>query len=434
MSLNLTRIFHAGWIVESCSAKIFFDPILENPFSFNCHVFPEVELDLNKFNSKNTDAIVISHIHDDHFSLTSLNFFERDIPVYIYTTNTQALDLIKDLGFQQIHALNHRHPIHIKDICITAYPALDEDIDCLLHIQHENQNILNVVDSWINWPVIDELKSISWDLIIWPFQTMREFDSLKPQQAPEPDLEIPIEWQEQLKILNPKNLIAGACQFKFEPFSWLNNFFFPISHQSFQETIKRILPESALFQIAPSSCLNLTTLKITTNNLEWIKTINPNLSDYSYEKNQYIPTQKEYSKNFKPLTEDKKEKIFQWLENDLEQLFNNLTFINDKDEEVQIHWSLLIYEENKTLKEITLTSKPKLKSYVIQNWTTEVIAKKLYQALRESATLTSLNPRINDTQKDESTLDILQDPLLQILYNKDPLSYQKSQLKRITQA
>lgn len=46
MSLKISRILHAGYIFTKDQTNIVFDPIFENPFSFNCYAFPEVEFDL----------------------------------------------------------------------------------------------------------------------------------------------------------------------------------------------------------------------------------------------------------------------------------------------------------------------------------------------------------------------------------------------------
>ena len=45
MPLTISRILHAGYVFECEGRLIAFDPIFENPFSRNCHAFPEVRFD-----------------------------------------------------------------------------------------------------------------------------------------------------------------------------------------------------------------------------------------------------------------------------------------------------------------------------------------------------------------------------------------------------
>ncbi len=44
----------------------------------------------------------------------------------------------------------------------------------MFQVKVADLNILNVVDSWIDYDTLDLLAQENWDLILWPFQTMRE--------------------------------------------------------------------------------------------------------------------------------------------------------------------------------------------------------------------------------------------------------------------
>ena len=73
-------------------------------------------------------------------------------------------------------------------------------------------------------------------------------------------------------------------------------------------------------------------------------------------------------------------------------------------------------------------------------WLTEISAFKLYSALKNAESLSSLYVRINDirfnikTEKSLKNVDLLEDPLVRCLYEGSIASYQKAQLKKIQSA
>ena len=84
MTVQVSRILHAGYVFWCEDVEIFVDPIFENPFSRNCYAFPDVRFDLAAIRLLRPAAVFISHYHDDHCSLDSLDLLPRDTPVYLY--------------------------------------------------------------------------------------------------------------------------------------------------------------------------------------------------------------------------------------------------------------------------------------------------------------------------------------------------------------
>jgi L-ascorbate metabolism protein UlaG (beta-lactamase superfamily) len=84
-SLTISRILHAGYVFDCGATRIAFDTIFENPFSHNCHAFPDVAFDVDQIRCQRFDAVFISHFHDDHCSLDSLDLLDRATPLYLYS-------------------------------------------------------------------------------------------------------------------------------------------------------------------------------------------------------------------------------------------------------------------------------------------------------------------------------------------------------------
>ena len=214
MSLTISRILHAGYIFECEGTTIAFDPVFENPFSRNCYAFPSVRFDRQQIRGLRLNAVFISHFHDDHCSLESLDLLDRSTPIYVYCLYAELFTMIAELGFEHVYPLEIDHPILIGTLSVTPRRALDADVDSMFQIQTGDLNVLNVVDSWLDPTDLDKLAQFSpWDLVLWPFQTMRELEVITPSRASTPSDPLPREWSEPLKVPNPTYVVRSSLKF-----------------------------------------------------------------------------------------------------------------------------------------------------------------------------------------------------------------------------
>lgn len=454
MSIRISRILHAGYIFETAMARVAFDPIFENPFSVNCYAFPEIVFDEEKVKELKFDAVFISHFHDDHFSLESLDKLNKSTPIYMFCIFPELLDLIKALGFTQVRALNLNEAIDIKDLKITTRKALDEDVDCLYQIQAGGLNILNVVDSWIDEETLNLLcQQPQWDLILWPFQTMRELEVISPSIFSQQPAELPTEWMDQLKLLKPLAIVPSSCQFKMESWSWYNQSFFPISYQKFTDEIKNILPSTEVHRLDPGQSFvlnkksNVTNLEIQpAKSLSFIKSFAVQSSDYNFDLNNQPQDMKFIAEQF-PLSEKQVENVLRFCDQELVKIYNSHFAETDSYFHKGGWWHFVLYAPHaKVLHRYYEFSESGLNLEsnfaAVKNefeviWKTEICIAKLYSALENGESLSSLYVRINEMaleavkRKKLYEVDVLEDPLLRCLYNGKIGSYQKAQLHRI---
>jgi L-ascorbate metabolism protein UlaG (beta-lactamase superfamily) len=228
-SLTISRILHAGYLLECAGTRIAFDTIFENPFSRNCHAFPAVRFDHEQIRRQRFDAVFISHFHDDHCSLESLDLLDRATPLYIYCLFEELFDMVRQLGFTQVHALRLDQPVEVGAFQVVPREAMDADVDSMFQVKAAGLNVLNVVDSWIDDATLAKLAGEGpWDMVLWPFQTMRELEVLTPSRAAAAPPALPEEWLPQLRALKPRYIVPSSCQFLQEPWSWYNLAYFPI--------------------------------------------------------------------------------------------------------------------------------------------------------------------------------------------------------------
>lgn len=441
MSLTVSRILHAGYIFKCDKTQIAFDPVFENPFSVNCHAFPGVRFDLEAVRKLKLDAVFISHFHDDHCSLESLNLLDRKTPIYLYCVHEEFFAMIRELGFENVHPLDLNIPVEVGPIEVIPRRALDADVDSMFHIKAEDFNILNVVDSWIDDTTIDQLAKTSWDLVLWPFQTMRELEVLSPSRAEPASETLPEEWYAQLKKLNPKYIVPSSCQFRLESWSWYNHAFFPISYKQFQTEIESLLPGVKVVRLNPSQSIFLNSESVDFSEpLSWIQPIGNQDVDYEYKKDLIPPPTAEIAKRFPALNEEQTKRVLQYCESEILEKYRSF----GPTEYFSEHriWHLLVYD-NSGLYRIFVyeildgTMNLCTEEMDPPSWTTEVIAFKLYTALEQGESLTSMYVRVNDgifSSEIETVLkkaEILEDPLISCLFNESIGAYQAAQLMRL---
>lgn len=434
MKLKISRILHAGYVFKYGQTQIAFDPIFENPFSHNCYAFPSVEFDLKQIQQLKFDAVFISHFHDDHCSMESLVHLNRETPIYMYCIHEEMFELIKRLGFSRVHSLRLDQSIQVGDIEVIPRRALDVEVDSLFQIKAGGMNVLNVVDSWIDDDTMEQLvQEGSWDMVLWPFQTMREIEVIAPSQGVQLPATLPNEWMDQLKKLNPRYVIPSSCQFVQESWSWYNHAFFPITYKQFQSEIESALPETQVIRLNPSVSIELDSVGIKTSSaLSWVHPIGEQDVDYQFKPNQLPPKTSDIAKNFPPLLPTQEKKVFDYCRFGLLEKFESMEAPLDEYFEKPRDWQLSVFDHqgsettfyyhlSKNQIEL-LDEKPAALS-----WVTEIPLSKLYAGLELGESLTSMYVRINA----DPAVDIVEDPLIRCLFNGAFGSYQKAQLKRL---
>ncbi|MFM6929730.1 MAG: MBL fold metallo-hydrolase [Bdellovibrio sp.] len=430
-ALKISRILHAGYVFEHEGVQVAFDTIFENPFSRNCYAFPSVQFDREAIRNLNFSAVFISHFHDDHFSLESLDLLNRQTPIYMFCVYEELVDFIRKMGFVHVRTLKLNEPITIGSIEVIPRRALDEDVDCLFQVKAAGLNILNVVDSWVDYDTLDLLvHQKPWDMVLWPFQTMRELEVIAPDRAEKAPTHLPPEWIEQLQHLKPKVIVPSSCQFSMESWSWYNYAFFPVTYRQFTEEVSRALPQAQILRLNPGCSVQLVEGVVkNTVPLSWVIPVGDQNVDYEYLPEQMPPTTAEIAKKFPKLTTEQRQRTVRFCQHEIIERFKELEASPDIYFEKVRLWHLKTYDDagmeatyGYLVEQNHLISTDPSKEQA--DWTTEVPLAKLYAALELGESLTSMYVRINGSQFEE----IVDDPLIRCLFNGSIGSYQKAQL------
>jgi hypothetical protein len=447
MTLKISRILHAGYVFECADTLIAFDPIFENPFSRNCHAFPDVEFDHAKIRNLTFSAVFISHYHDDHCSLESLDLLDRNTPIHIYCLFDELFALVRELGFVDVRPLQIDKAVQVGPFEVIPRAALDSDVDSMFQIKAAGLNVLNVVDAWIDpEALVDLAKDAPWDMVLWPFQTMREIEVLSPSRFAAAPPALPADWIAQLTVLNPRYVVPSSCQFLQESWSWYNRAFFPISYRQFQQEIEAALPDAKVIRLNPSVSVLLDQHSLQmAPPLAWVVPIGEQDVDYVYEGNLAPPHTADIARRFAALTQQQSALVIVYCQTGLLEKYREMELPEDSYFEKARIWRLSLYDhagvgthlhyrvEGDRIDLIDLIEG----GDAPLGWTTEIPMAKVHAALALGESLTSMYIRINDavfdaaTEEEIARADIVDDPLIRCLFNEVFGAYQKAQLRKL---
>jgi len=434
--MKISRILHAGYVFESGGTQILFDPVFENPFSRNCHAFPDVAFDAQQIRGLRPDAVFISHLHDDHCSLESLDLLDRSTPIHMYCLFEELFAMIRALGFVNVQTLTVDVAVPVGAFEVIPRRALDADVDSMFQIRAEGLNVLNVVDSWMDPEALEQLRPYApWDMVLWPFQTMREVDVIAPSRAEGGPVALPEEWPEQLQALAPRYVVPSSCQFRQEPWSWYNHAMFPITYRQFAQAVGEWLPAARVVRLNPGVAVELTAAALMPAvPLPWVLPLGEQDVDYAYDPDLVPPPTADIARRFAPLTADQEALVLDFCRNGLLQRYEDMELPEDSYFAAPCVWQLSVYDHAGQVQQfryrihgdrIALMGDEEAPA-----WLTAIPMAKLYAGLALGESLTSMYLRIDGAPADA---DIVDDPLIRCLFNDAIGAYQAAQLRRLTE-
>ena len=85
--MKFTQIRHGTCILELDKFKFLVDPILYKKGTFEPikggfnKKNPLIDITVGENTLRNVDAIILTHLHYDHFDLEIINFYDKNIPI-----------------------------------------------------------------------------------------------------------------------------------------------------------------------------------------------------------------------------------------------------------------------------------------------------------------------------------------------------------------
>jgi hypothetical protein len=264
---------------------------------------------------------------------------------------------------------------------------------------------------------------------------MREIEVLAPALAAPADRHPPAELMEQLQQLKPLAVVPGSCQFVQESWSWQRFVYFPISYAQFSADVKEKLPATEVVRMNPGESFLLSEEGLEkSGRLKWIRPVGEQNVDYFYDPATRPASTAEIAGHFPEITPDA---VLEFCRLALPERWQEVGTCEEPYFQKPLVWELRLYKKNGEFK--TLFYKldgnriSLLESAAAPDWRTELPFFKLQEAVFNGESLSSLYLRINEGLDPGlfRDVDIMQDPLLRVLYAGKFAAYQKAQLKKI---
>src|SRR5262245_2653837 len=102
---KVTFLGHQGWILRAGTTTLLVDPLLTKQFTAppysHASVFPPRVIEHEKFPP--VSAVFVTHEHDDHFQVVSLNRLDRKIPLLLSARMSMASETaVRHMGFENV--------------------------------------------------------------------------------------------------------------------------------------------------------------------------------------------------------------------------------------------------------------------------------------------------------------------------------------------
>jgi hypothetical protein len=171
--LEISSLGHATLIVRTEETTILCDPILGDSVSGGGNIIhPKRTLLLDRLPP--LDAVLISHHHSDHFSLSDLEFIpEIRSKRIIAPKKSIVIEELHRFGCCHVEGIQVGQSVHINNIIVTATPSAVDFPEVGFLFQSSGFAALNLVDSQIHG-VLDQLLAIldgPVQLVLAPFQS-----------------------------------------------------------------------------------------------------------------------------------------------------------------------------------------------------------------------------------------------------------------------
>lgn len=122
--MNITQIRNATLIIEYAGVKILIDPMLADkdafpglPGTVNSHIrMPTVDLPISIKEILDVDAILLTHLHPDHWDETACQAISNDTLIWLQNEKDQAT--LQQQGFTNTHIF--KDGTYFKDITLTS--------------------------------------------------------------------------------------------------------------------------------------------------------------------------------------------------------------------------------------------------------------------------------------------------------------------------
>jgi hypothetical protein len=228
-----------------------------------------------------------------------------------------------------------------------------------------------------------------------------------------------------------------------ENWSWYNRAFFPISYRQFKNQMRSFLPDVRVIRMNPGISVEVQADQIFWKDpLSWILPVGDQDVDYIYDPQMEPQSTEEIAQQFEALNADETKIVLEYCEKGLMEQYHKLEMPENSYFDKPRIWRLaLVDSQGKTQFFFYQVHQNKIRlsdsTEASIGWTTEVPMTRMFGALKNGESLTSMYIRVNnenfdaEVEREIQEADIMEDPLIRCLFTGVFGAYQRAQLHQI---
>jgi hypothetical protein len=235
--------------------------------------------------------------------------------------------------------------------------------------------------------------------------------------------------------------VPSSCQFVQEPWSWYNRAFFPITYAQFTREVSAALPAASIVRLDPGTAVRLEGAVLQpAPPLAWLVPVGPQDVDYVYEGNAAPPSTASIAQHFAALSDAQMARVVDYCRAGVPAKYGEVEAASSYFDGPR-YWRLSVYDHQGQASVFDYLLDGDVATLVTEagplGWTTEMPAARLYGALEQGESLTTMYMRINDARFDADAeralldVDVVDDPLIRCLFSDTFGAYQAAQLRRL---
>lgn len=271
-----TYVGHHCWLFSTEQTRILVDPLLHGAFGFTAanglNVYPPRKLKLDAFPSLH--AVLLTHEHEGHFDIASLNCLDRRIPIYISARSSSALRrFLAEMGFT-VSLLHPGQELTVGDLVLHPITpdqteSIIEEWDVFHYLVRDTNgdgSFFTPVDMSESDRVIPEAQKLvetpglwahtnndsSWQFTSAWLPTDRTMLRKRVMDVVSFQGELEERWA------LPQAVLVTGGGFSFGPErAWINRNAFLYGNDTIAEAAGKLLPEAKVLAPVPGQCLRM---------------------------------------------------------------------------------------------------------------------------------------------------------------------------------
>ena len=255
--IKTTLIGHACLLIQSRETTILTDPTWFDYLWEEINVLcPSIVLEKDKVPP--VDVLYLSHRHQDHFDVRTLAYIAQNGKILkpdamvVVPDDDILINVLKELGFNNLRIAADFEPITIKDVTLTPTPSLnkastakDDFPEHGLLVHDGEVTLWNQVDTIVSPEIIDQIRQRygQVDFMHGRFVPLLEgnFSYNKPMDLPYDEY---CTYLNVVKALAPKFVVPGSASFRYrDEIDFLNHYSFPTTQEQYLRDLSAFYPD-----------------------------------------------------------------------------------------------------------------------------------------------------------------------------------------------